>query len=270
MSGARARGGRGCRPPSRRIPGRGPQTGRPARVGRLPGGHRLLGPGRPRGPCRRGRGSRRGIHHRRRTGRPGPRAALHMINCGHPPPLLLRGGQVGLLEVRHPAPPLGLTEFVESQLFPETFAFEPGDIALLYTDGVVEARDRNGTFYPLVERVAASPAKVPTLSWPTCARTCCTTPAALWMTMPPWWRSSACRGHGELRQEQPAPGVNFGCRRAPFELSGQRPPAVDGGRRGPGRGSRSPAARRSWNTSRRPEASPACPCPALMPWGYRR
>ncbi|GAX55263.1 ISL3 family transposase [Streptomyces olivochromogenes] len=23
--------------------------------------------------------------------------------------------------------------------------------------------------------------------------------------MPPWWRSSACRGHGELRQEQPAP-----------------------------------------------------------------
>ncbi|MFF4731259.1 PP2C family protein-serine/threonine phosphatase [Streptomyces mirabilis] len=86
---------------------------------------------------------------------------LHMINCGHPPPLLLRGGQVGLLEVRHPAPPLGLTEFVESQLFPETFAFEPGDIALLYTDGVIEARDRNGTFYPLAERVAGKSGKGP-------------------------------------------------------------------------------------------------------------
>ncbi|MEU1033995.1 PP2C family protein-serine/threonine phosphatase [Streptomyces mirabilis] len=87
--------------------------------------------------------------------------ALHMINCGHPPPLLLRGDQVGLLEVRHPAPPLGLTEFVESQLFPETFAFEPGDIVLLYTDGVIEARDRNGTFYPLEERVVGKFGKGP-------------------------------------------------------------------------------------------------------------
>lgn len=87
--------------------------------------------------------------------------ALHMINCGHPPPLLLRGDQVGLLEVRHPAPPLGLTEFVESQLFPETFAFEPGDIVLLYTDGVIEARDRNGTFYPLEERVVGKSGKGP-------------------------------------------------------------------------------------------------------------
>ena len=84
---------------------------------------------------------------------------LHMINCGHPPPLLLRGGQVGLLEVRHPAPPLGLTEFVETELFPETFAFEPGDIVLLYTDGVIEARDRNGTFYPLAERVVSKSGK---------------------------------------------------------------------------------------------------------------
>jgi hypothetical protein len=84
---------------------------------------------------------------------------LRMINCGYPPPLLLRGGQVGLLEVRHPAPPLGLTEFVETELFPETFAFEPGDIVLLYTDGVIEARDRNGTFYPLAERVAGKSGK---------------------------------------------------------------------------------------------------------------
>lgn len=50
---------------------------------------------------------------------------------------------------------------MESQLFPEAFAFEPGDIALLYTDGVIEARDRNGTFYPLAERVAAKSGKGP-------------------------------------------------------------------------------------------------------------
>jgi serine phosphatase RsbU (regulator of sigma subunit) len=79
---------------------------------------------------------------------------LHLINCGHPPPLLLRRGQVSLLEVRHPAPPLGLTEFVETDLSAEAFAFENGDIALLYTDGVIEARNKDGTFYPLAERVA--------------------------------------------------------------------------------------------------------------------
>lgn len=87
--------------------------------------------------------------------------ALHLINCGHPPPLLLRCGQVGLLETRHPAPPLGLTEFVEIDLAAEAFAFEPGDIALLYTDGVVEARDRDGTFYPLAQRVSGRPAEGP-------------------------------------------------------------------------------------------------------------
>lgn len=85
---------------------------------------------------------------------PDDEPALHLISCGHPPPLLVRGGQVRLLEVRHPAPPLGLTEFVETDLSAETFAFQPGDIVLLYTDGVIEARDRDGTFYPLVERVA--------------------------------------------------------------------------------------------------------------------
>ncbi|MFF3457231.1 PP2C family protein-serine/threonine phosphatase [Streptomyces sp. NPDC002730] len=84
---------------------------------------------------------------------PDDESALHVINCGHPPPLLLRGGQVTPLEVHHPAPPLGLTEFVESAFAAEVFAFEVGDIVLLYTDGVIEARDKVGTFYPLAERV---------------------------------------------------------------------------------------------------------------------
>ncbi|MFI9566671.1 PP2C family protein-serine/threonine phosphatase [Streptomyces rishiriensis] len=92
---------------------------------------------------------------------PDDEPVLHLINCGHPPPLLLRGGHAGLLETRHPAPPLGLTEFVETDLSAETFAFEPGDIALLYTDGVIEARDQGGTFYPLAERVIGKAAKGP-------------------------------------------------------------------------------------------------------------
>ncbi|CAL9640246.1 PP2C family protein-serine/threonine phosphatase [Streptomyces sp. enrichment culture] len=79
---------------------------------------------------------------------------LRLINCGHPPPLLLRQGRVASLDTRHPAPPLGLAAFARAEFAVTAFAFEPGDIALLYTDGVVEARDRDGTFYPLAERAA--------------------------------------------------------------------------------------------------------------------
>ncbi|MFJ7072110.1 PP2C family protein-serine/threonine phosphatase [Streptomyces sp. NPDC098781] len=86
---------------------------------------------------------------------------LHLINCGHPPPLLLRHGRISALEVRSPAPPLGLTEFVTTELAEETFDFRPGDIALLYTDGVIEARDGDGTFYPLAERMAGKAGKGP-------------------------------------------------------------------------------------------------------------
>jgi serine phosphatase RsbU (regulator of sigma subunit) len=31
-------------------------------------------------------------------------------------------------------------------------AFEPGEQLPLYTDGVTEARDEHGTFYPLADR----------------------------------------------------------------------------------------------------------------------
>ena len=34
-------------------------------------------------------------------------------------------------------------------------ALQPGDALLLYTDGVTEARNAGGQFYPLEERVAA-------------------------------------------------------------------------------------------------------------------
>ncbi|MFE3329923.1 PP2C family protein-serine/threonine phosphatase [Streptomyces sp. NPDC059176] len=86
---------------------------------------------------------------------PDDESAVHLVNCGHPPPLLLRRGRVVPLEVEHLAPPLGLTQFMGSPFPPETFPFETGDIVLLYTDGVIEARDGSGSFYPLAERVSA-------------------------------------------------------------------------------------------------------------------
>ncbi|MFD7026854.1 PP2C family protein-serine/threonine phosphatase [Streptomyces sp. NPDC059917] len=85
---------------------------------------------------------------------PDRETTLRLVSCGHPPPLLLRGGTVRTLEVDHPAPPLGLTEFADGGFVVQSFSFEPGDVVLLYTDGVIEARDARGAFYPLADRVA--------------------------------------------------------------------------------------------------------------------
>ncbi|WP_285778777.1 PP2C family protein-serine/threonine phosphatase [Microtetraspora sp. NBRC 13810] len=79
---------------------------------------------------------------------------LSLINCGHPPPLLIRAGDVIELCAAQPAPPLGLGELTRPHYTVQTFAFEQEDVLLLYTDGVVEARDGDGTFYPLTERLA--------------------------------------------------------------------------------------------------------------------
>nr|WP_263982525.1 PP2C family protein-serine/threonine phosphatase [Streptomyces spinosus] len=79
--------------------------------------------------------------------------------CGHPPPLLIRRGEVTSVP-SSPAPPLGLCELEQGIRTSHTFAFEPGDTLLLYTDGLVEARDTGGTFYPLERRLTR---------WPRCA-----------------------------------------------------------------------------------------------------
>ncbi|MFF3906935.1 SpoIIE family protein phosphatase [Streptomyces sp. NPDC001848] len=52
-----------------------------------------------------------------------------------------------------PAPPLGLGAMSDDAYTAATFPFHEGDRILLHTDGVTETRDREGTFYPLAERV---------------------------------------------------------------------------------------------------------------------
>ncbi|MET8155274.1 PP2C family protein-serine/threonine phosphatase [Sphaerisporangium sp. NPDC005289] len=84
---------------------------------------------------------------------PHDRAVIEMIDCGHPPPLLLRDHQVMTLDAARPAPPLGLGELADPLYEVETFDFKAGDTLLLYTDGVIEARGRGGEFYPLADRL---------------------------------------------------------------------------------------------------------------------
>lgn len=86
---------------------------------------------------------------------PDDQPCARLISFGHLPPLLLHGGHVTPLEVSVPAPPLGLGALTETEYAPLTFRFAPGDRLVLYTDGVTEARDCMGSFYPLVERVTA-------------------------------------------------------------------------------------------------------------------
>jgi serine phosphatase RsbU (regulator of sigma subunit) len=72
---------------------------------------------------------------------------LTIVNCGHPPPLLLRRGEVICLDPPSPSPPLGFTPVV----CPRVERLEPGDRLLFYTDGLAEAR-RDGHFFPTAER----------------------------------------------------------------------------------------------------------------------
>ncbi|WP_243639861.1 PP2C family protein-serine/threonine phosphatase [Streptacidiphilus pinicola] len=78
---------------------------------------------------------------------------VQITSCGHPPPLLIHNGEARFLESTHPVPPLGMHMLALTSYTEDTAPFEAGDTLLLYTDGVIEARNPDGEFYPLAERV---------------------------------------------------------------------------------------------------------------------
>ena len=78
-----------------------------------------------------------------------------MVCCGHPGPILIRGGEVTDVQATRPSPPLGLGELSTSGYHVDTLSFDLMDCLLLYTDGVTEARNHDGVFYPLANRVTA-------------------------------------------------------------------------------------------------------------------
>jgi Stage II sporulation protein E (SpoIIE) len=73
-----------------------------------------------------------------------PSGRLRYVNAGHPPPLVLRSGKVVRRLTGGRRLPFGLGTG-ELTIAEETL--QPGDWLVLHTDGITEARDRNGDLF---------------------------------------------------------------------------------------------------------------------------
>ncbi|MDH6110125.1 serine phosphatase RsbU (regulator of sigma subunit) [Kitasatospora sp. MAP12-15] len=78
-----------------------------------------------------------------------------LVSRGHLDPVLLAGGTVQSVHCPQELP-LGLGHLrAQGPLPATTVPLAPGHTLLLHTDGVTEARDQAGRFYPLTDRLAA-------------------------------------------------------------------------------------------------------------------
>ncbi|HEY9328619.1 MAG TPA: PP2C family protein-serine/threonine phosphatase [Streptomyces sp.] len=82
--------------------------------------------------------------------------SVDLLNYGHPAPLIRRAdGHIELVRPCEHALPLGLTGLTGPDSAGPTAArvvLAPGERILLYTDGLSEARDGRGAFYPVQDR----------------------------------------------------------------------------------------------------------------------
>ncbi|KPC68075.1 membrane protein, partial [Streptomyces sp. NRRL F-6602] len=85
---------------------------------------------------------------------PPGQSVVRTVNRGHPEPLLLHGdGDVRVLVPTQPALPLGMGDLGVWPDRSDATPFPSGATLLLFTDGLTEARDRNGVFYDPAERL---------------------------------------------------------------------------------------------------------------------
>ncbi|MGW6720240.1 PP2C family protein-serine/threonine phosphatase [Streptomyces sp. NPDC054995] len=80
---------------------------------------------------------------------------VEAVNCGHLPPRLLHDGRASAVTLHRTSVPLGLAGLSQEARTAESFDLPPEATLLVVTDGVTEARDTAGAFYPLDDRVAA-------------------------------------------------------------------------------------------------------------------
>ncbi|MEU1349068.1 PP2C family protein-serine/threonine phosphatase [Streptomyces sp. NPDC005795] len=78
---------------------------------------------------------------------------VRAVNCGHLPPRLLHDHVASPVPLRRTSVPLGLAELSSEARAGEELDFPAGATLLTFTDGVTEARDAAGAFYPLDSRL---------------------------------------------------------------------------------------------------------------------
>ncbi|MFJ9848286.1 PP2C family protein-serine/threonine phosphatase [Streptomyces sp. NPDC101150] len=83
-----------------------------------------------------------------------PGGGLRLLDCGHPAPYLCHGGELRALESADAGLPLGMGGLGVARPEPVDRPFPVGSTLLLVTDGVTEARDRNGAFFDPVAELA--------------------------------------------------------------------------------------------------------------------
>jgi sigma-B regulation protein RsbU (phosphoserine phosphatase) len=76
-------------------------------------------------------------------GRANSSGTLEIANAGHAPPLIVRNG--GIEAIPPTGIPIGM--FCNSEYTTQQFHLDKGDVLVLYTDGVTEARNTAGEFY---------------------------------------------------------------------------------------------------------------------------
>ncbi|MGW5095817.1 PP2C family protein-serine/threonine phosphatase [Streptomyces nodosus] len=74
-------------------------------------------------------------------------SALYVINLGHPAPLLVHQGRASPLEPSAPSLPLGLGDLGRTRVPVDRYTLPHDATLVLFTDGLVEARDRHGALY---------------------------------------------------------------------------------------------------------------------------
>ncbi|GAA2124637.1 PP2C family protein-serine/threonine phosphatase [Glycomyces algeriensis] len=78
---------------------------------------------------------------------------VRLLSCGHPPPLILRGERVEEIDLK-PSPVLGLR--LAAPIRPGSamaVPFGEDETLLAFSDGLVEARDADGDYYPLASHL---------------------------------------------------------------------------------------------------------------------
>lgn len=76
-------------------------------------------------------------------------SVMDLLCCGHPAPLLLGPGEVRPVSCEQDSLPLGLGKLTGEPRQTVTVPLSPGGRLLFYTDGIAEARNKAGEFFPL-------------------------------------------------------------------------------------------------------------------------